>query len=152
MTQLSKHFTLEELTYSPNAIRRGIKNTPNAKQKANLKLLCDNILESVRELADEPVHVSSGFRNREVNELAGGVKDSDHMSGTVADIQTAKLTPRELFDRIRKSDIKFDQLICEFGVWNHISYRAISPRGECLIASKNRAGKTVYKKINRYAK
>ena len=49
MTRLSTHFSLKELTRSQTAERKGIKNTPNDAEINNLKLLCENILEPVRE-------------------------------------------------------------------------------------------------------
>ena len=45
MTQLSKHFSLEEMTKSSTASRMGIDNTPNEEQIENLKAICENILE-----------------------------------------------------------------------------------------------------------
>ena len=41
---LSRNFTLSELTKSDTAIRKGINNNPNAEQIEKLKALCENIL------------------------------------------------------------------------------------------------------------
>tara|TARA_Y100000004_G_scaffold43644_1_gene47836 strand:- start:36398 stop:36655 length:258 start_codon:yes stop_codon:yes gene_type:complete len=46
---LSRNFTLSELTKSDTAIRKGINNNPNAEQVEKLKLLCENILQPVRD-------------------------------------------------------------------------------------------------------
>ena len=42
---LSRNFTLSELTKSDTAIRKGINNNPNAEQIEKLKALCENILQ-----------------------------------------------------------------------------------------------------------
>ena len=46
---LSRNFTLQELIKSDTAIRKGIDNNPNADQVEKLKLLCENILQPVRD-------------------------------------------------------------------------------------------------------
>ena len=40
--QLSRNFSLQELTKSDTAIRKGINNNPNAEQIEKLKALCEN--------------------------------------------------------------------------------------------------------------
>jgi hypothetical protein len=47
--ELTRNFTLSELTKSDTAIRKGINNNPNAEQVEKLKLLCENILQPVRD-------------------------------------------------------------------------------------------------------
>ena len=42
--QLSRNFSLQELTKSDTAIRKGIDNEPNADQIDKLKMLCEKIL------------------------------------------------------------------------------------------------------------
>ena len=46
---LTQHFTLAELTKSETAIRKGIVNTPDEQAITNLTLVCNIILEPVRE-------------------------------------------------------------------------------------------------------
>ncbi len=46
--QLSEHFSLAELTKSDTAARLGINNEPRAKVIEKLVLVCENILEPVR--------------------------------------------------------------------------------------------------------
>tara|TARA_R100000388_G_scaffold29539_1_gene22895 strand:+ start:2095 stop:2256 length:162 start_codon:yes stop_codon:yes gene_type:complete len=45
---LTRNFSLLELTKSDTAIRRGIDNNPNADQVEKLKALCENILQPVQ--------------------------------------------------------------------------------------------------------
>ena len=47
--QLSRNFSLQELTKSDTAIRKGIDNEPNADQIDKLKTLCEKVLQPVRE-------------------------------------------------------------------------------------------------------
>ena len=46
---LSRNFTLSELTKSDTAIRKGIDNNPNADQIKKLQLLCERVLQPVRD-------------------------------------------------------------------------------------------------------
>lgn len=150
--RLSKYFTLDEMTASETAARRGIANTPGPDEILALRRLCENILDPLRELAGAPIVVSSGFRNPRVNKLVGGSATSQHLSGCAADIKCTRLTQQELFSLIRKSGLPFDQCIDEYGDstgktnigWCHVSYTEGRPnRGQVLMA--RRVGKkTVY--------
>ena len=60
--QLSRNFSLQELTKSDTAIRKGIDNKPNADQIEKLKALCENILQPVRDQFGR-VKVTSGYRS-----------------------------------------------------------------------------------------
>ena len=62
---LSRNFSLQELIKSDTAIRKGIDNNPNADQIEKLKLLCENILQPVRDHFGR-VKVTSGFRSSEL--------------------------------------------------------------------------------------
>jgi len=121
MTQLSRHFTLAELTASQIAARRGLDNTPGDAEANQLRRLCALILEPLRVALDRPVVVTSGYRSREVNALVGGAKNSHHLSGRAADIQVPGMTPIEVCRAIAEAELPFDQLIHEFGDWCHVS-------------------------------
>ena len=47
--QLSKHFTLEEMTRSMTAVRKGIDNIPGPGEIKNLGDLCYEVLEPTLE-------------------------------------------------------------------------------------------------------
>jgi zinc D-Ala-D-Ala carboxypeptidase len=53
--KLSNNFTLEELTKSQEAIRLGIPNEPNQDHIFNLQLLCQYILQPVRDNFNLPM-------------------------------------------------------------------------------------------------
>ena len=124
-----KYFTLNELTASSTAKRKGIDNTPDATVKANLTALVANILDPLREAYGKPIVVSSGYRSPKLNRAVGGAAKSQHVTGQAADIHTLSDTPadnKKLFDLILKLKLPFDQLINEYNFnWVHVSY---SPR------------------------
>ena len=84
--QLSPHFKLSEFVKSSTASAHGIDNTPNEQQIANLKRLCQEVLEPLRQHFGVPIIIGSGYRCPQVNKLVGGVKNSQHMTGEAADI------------------------------------------------------------------
>lgn len=140
MTQLSKHFTLEELTFSDAAARHGIDNTPNEEIVENLKRLCALILEPVRDIVHKPVHVTSGYRCSVVNSLVGSKVTSQHTRGCAADIKVPGVAPDVLMKAIIGAGLPYEQVILEFQNWCHISVpnnpQAL-PKRQALIIDKN---------------
>jgi len=65
--KLSANFSLNELTKSETAIRNGLDNTPTQEVVDNLRTLCENVLQPVREGYGVAVKVNSGYRAPEVN-------------------------------------------------------------------------------------
>lgn len=123
---LSKNFSLYELTYSPTAKANGINNTPSEPAKKNLKALCDNVLQPLRDSLGVPVVITSGFRCAALNaKLKGSSKNSQHMTGQAADIIVPNVKLRTVFEFIR-DNLPFDQLLFEYssdgGQWLHVSY------------------------------
>lgn len=141
---ITTHFTLEELTASQTAVRRGLDNTPTPEALANLKQVAAT-LELVRYEFGAPVLVSSGYRSPAVNAAVGGAKDSAHMEGRAADFSIpAYGTPLEVAMKISASHIMFDQLIHEFGSWVHLGLarKGVPPRMQLLTIDRlgTRAG------------
>jgi len=121
---LSDHFSLEEATHSDTATRLGISNQPNAQQLENMKVAAIG-MEKIRELLASPINVNSWIRLPEVNVAVGGSKVSSHMDGWAIDFVCRGFgTPLQVCKAIEKSNIKFDQMIHEFGDkgWTHISF------------------------------
>lgn len=121
-----RYFTLSELTKSSTATRYKINNIPNKEQEQNLIALVENILDPLRKVFGRPIIVTSGFRSKRLNDIIGGSKTSQHMTGQAVDIRTVKDTKEEnkkLFQLIQKLDLPFDQLIDENDYdWIHVSY------------------------------
>ena len=136
MTQLSEHFSLEELTVTSH---REFDNTPNADQINNLERLSE-LLEQVKKIVgNKPIMVNSGFRSLQVNNSVGSKPTSQHCLGCAADIRVPGMTPDEVVQAIKASDIPYDQLIREFDSWTHISvpsHAGDNPRRQALIIDK----------------
>ena len=143
MTQLTQHFSLEELLASDEAKAHGIDNTRISDEVlANLTALA-NGLERVRAALKVPMIVDSGYRCPALNSLVRGVANSAHLTGYAADfIAPAFGSPIEIVKALQATDIKFDQLIQE-GTWVHISF-APSMRNEVLTAHFNAEHKASY--------
>jgi len=146
---LTKNFTLEEMIKSETALRHDMDNTPGENEIGNLKLLCEKVLQPVRDYFGKGVKVNSGFRHPDVNAKVGGSRTSDHTRGQAADIEIPGVPNAELAEWI-KDNLEFRQLILEFytpGVpdsgWVHVSYVAEDNKKEVLTATK-KDGKTVY--------
>jgi zinc D-Ala-D-Ala carboxypeptidase len=146
---LTKNFTLEEMTKSETALRHDIDNTPNEQEISAMKLLAEKVLQPVRDHFGKGVKVNSGFRNQDVNQKVGGSRNSDHIRGQAADIEIPGIPNAELAEWI-KDNLEYNQLILEFytpGVpdsgWVHVSYIPEANRNQVLTATK-KDGKTVY--------
>jgi hypothetical protein len=146
---LSANFSLKELTKSDTATRLGIDNTPDDETIDNLKMLCEKVLQPVRDHFGKSVTVNSGFRSSETNQATGGSKSSDHVKGQAADIEIAGVANAELAQWIM-DNLDYTQLILEFytqGVpdsgWVHVSYDPNNLKKQELTAVKV-AGKTQY--------
>jgi hypothetical protein len=133
MTQLTEHFSLEELIFSSTAVRLGIDNAPSPDVVTNLTTLA-NGLELVRTLlGNQPMHIDSGYRSAQLNQQVGGVPSSAHVQGYAADFICPEFgTPLQIVQAIARSDIQYDQVIQE-GNWVHLSV-APTLRGQVLTA------------------
>ena len=127
---LTRNFTLSELTKSDTAIRKGINNNPSPEQIEKLKSLCENIL----------------------NPAKGSSQNSQHARAEAADFECPGVDNAELADWIHKN-LPYDQLILEFYTpgepnsgWIHCSWIEGTPRASYLHAYRSE-GKTKYKPV-----
>jgi len=151
--QLSKYFTLAELTPSGTAKRLGIKNDPTPAHLECLKGLSVNILDKVREHFGKPIWVSSGYRSKALNEVTpGSSATSQHCSGEAADLDQdgrgTGVTNKMVFDYI-KDHLTFDQLIYEYGTdtnpdWVHVSWESTGKQRKQVLRCTRVNGKPVY--------
>ena len=149
MTQLTRNFSLHELTKSETALRYDMENNPGPAETANLTELAGKVLQPIRDHYQKGVKINSGFRHPEVNAKVGGSKTSDHCKGQAADIEIPGVANAELADWIQKH-LEFTQLILEFytpGIpdsgWVHVSYDPKNLKKQVMTATKQ-GGKTVY--------
>lgn len=139
--QLSKNFRLEEFTKSQTGARLGIANTPSTAHLANLKTLCEKVLEPVRAHYGRPVHINSGYRGPALNKAVGGSSTSQHCAGEAVDIEIPGVANGDLAKWI-EANLDYDQLILECyraGVpdsgWVHVSYKTGHNRKQELTAT-----------------
>jgi len=126
--QLSRHFSLREMTASGTAIKYNIDNTPGVEDVERMKALCRNILEPLRSRFGV-IRVTSGYRSKALNEKVGGNPASQHLRGEAADIHVSSgEVARKMFGYVR-DNLDFDQLLYERrksdgACWLHVSHRA----------------------------
>lgn len=141
-----KYFSIQELTKSATAVRKGIDNSPSTQVVQNLTALIEMVLDPLREAYGKPIIVTSGYRCEKLNRAVGGAANSQHVKGEAADIRSVQDTPEEnkkLFDLIVKLKLPFDQLINEYGYdWVHVSFSLRHRRQKLKAVKKN--GKTTY--------
>lgn len=151
--KLSEHLDLSEVIRSESAKRNSISNMPTAEHIANFKLLAEKVFEPIRNNFRCPIHISSGYRSKELNAAIGGSATSQHCSGEAIDIDMDGtpngVTNADVFKYI-KENLSFDQLIWEFGSdtnpdWVHVSYESSGRQRNQVLRALKLGGKTVYK-------
>lgn len=88
MAKITKNFSLEEFKCKDGS------DIPNSAL-LNITELARN-LEILRTAINKPITITSGYRSPKYNAKIGGVKDSQHLRGTAADIKVAGMTPKEV--------------------------------------------------------
>ena len=147
--QLTNNFSLAEMVKSDTALRHDMDHTPGEAEIANLKTLCEKVLQPVRDNFKTGVKVNSGYRSPDVNAKVGGSRTSDHCKGQASDIEIPGVPNADLAVWIM-DNLDYTQLILEFytpGVpdsgWVHVSYDPENLKKQNLTATK-KDGKTVY--------
>jgi hypothetical protein len=143
--KLSENLSLAEMVRSESAKRLGISNQPTPEHLHNMQLLAVCVFQPIRNHFKRPIHISSGYRSKELNKAVGGSNTSQHSTGQAIDIDMdgTEITNKQVFDFI-KDNLEYDQLINEFDYsWVHVSYSGKRNRKQILNAKKIK-GKTVY--------
>ena len=149
--QLSRNFSLQELTKSDTAIRKGIDNQPNADQIDKLKTLCEKILQPVRDQFGR-VKVTSGYRSPELCVAIGSSLTSQHSKAEAVDFEVMGVDNAEVADWVKMND-ETDRLILEYAPprepkpgWITASYIPFQPRAQYMRAYRQEC-KTKYTPI-----
>lgn len=96
-TKVTPHFTYEEFVKSYTAERFGINNTLPDQLRPNMfKVL--STLEIAREIIDQPIYISSGYRCHQLNQAVNGSKNSYHLNARAVDVIPADNDLYNLFD------------------------------------------------------
>ena len=112
--QLSENFRLKEFIESPTAERLGIDNRPDWEAVINLRNLCREVLQPLRDHEGKPIHINSGYRCPELNEAVHGVGDSQHLRGEAADIHLPDVETGRRWYKYIVDNLDFDQLLFEY--------------------------------------
>ena len=112
-----KYFRLAEFLFSDTAEKHQFTNLPSDEELLavlnNINALVNNVLDPLRSMIGRPIIITSGYRNQQLNELVGGSKTSQHLSGKAADIHVQGYTPQQMDMVYRTIQMyyDFDQLI-----------------------------------------
>ena len=145
MIKASPNFTIEELTFSETATRKDIDNTPSDEVLDNLYITAME-MENVRELlGNNPINVSSGYRCLELNTLLGSKPTSEHILGKAIDFTCSNFgDPYDIVDAIFKSDIQYNQILCEYNKWCHVSFPTDGESAKKQALIINKKGTMIY--------
>ena len=173
--RISAHISYGEGVRSQTAARRGLDNTPDEKQRDNMRMV-GIVFEAIRKLlGNKSITISSFFRSPAVNKALGGSATSAHCHGCAIDLDGFRGGNVDAFGIMaRKMDDNgglrgIDQLIGEFFVdvandgsvsfraegdagWIHLGI-ADKPRDQVLLAfrvSKVFAVRHLLRKRTRY--
>lgn len=148
--QLSKNLSLAEVIRSETAKRKGISNMPTPEHIENFKKLAEKVFQPIREHFGVPIHLSSGYRSKALNEAVKGSSSSQHCSGEAIDIDMdgTAIKNVEIFNFI-KDNLEFDQLIWEFGTdanpdWVHVSYESTGKQRKMILKAVKKGNATSY--------
>ena len=142
---LSRNFTLKEMTQSQTALKNNIDNEPDEQQIENIKNLVVNILQPLRDYYQVPLKVTSGFRTPKLCKILKSKITSQHCAnnGAAVDFEIPGHDNKEVASHI-KNNFDFDQLILEYyddldinSGWIHCSFKIMEGRHEALIKDKS---------------
>lgn len=112
-----KYFSIAEFLRSDAAKKHQVSNIPSDEELlavlTNINALVNNVLNPLRAMIGRPIIITSGYRSKRVNELVGGSKTSQHLTGKAADFHVQGYTPQQMdvvYQTIQMC-FDFDQLI-----------------------------------------
>lgn len=112
-----KYFSIAEFLRSDASEKYQVSNIPGdeelLKVLTNINALVNSVLDPLRAMIGRPIIITSGYRSRQINELVGGSKTSQHLTGKAADFHVQGFTPQQMnvvYQTIQML-FDFDQLI-----------------------------------------
>ncbi len=111
-----KYFTVNELCVSATYPKLVEVPKPGTSIYNNIVKLINNLLDPVRTKLNQPISVSSGYRNEKLNTATKGSKTSMHRYGLAADTHTGKggADNLKIVEALLESNVPFDQCIIEY--------------------------------------
>lgn len=132
--QFTEHFKLSNFVSSREAGKRGICNMPDSEEiKQRIKELCVEILEPLYKAwyskTSSGFFLTSGYRNKELNDSIGGASNSAHSIGSAADLYPNNKDiygfQKFVYKWLKDNNKNYDQYIDEKKgqkLWAHIGY------------------------------
>lgn len=112
-----KYFSIAEFLRSDAAEKYQVSNIPSDEELLtvlnNVNALVNNVLDPLRAMIGRPIIITSGYRSQQINELVGGSKTSQHLTGKAADFHVRRFSPQQMnvvYQTIQMI-FDFDQLI-----------------------------------------
>ncbi len=129
---LTKNFTLKELTDSAWATTNRVDNTPPPAVLIELQRTAE-LLQRIRNYLtacagiDTPMSDISGFRSIPVNRGVGSSDGSDHVRGCAADFKARGMTPYQVCQALlpKLDEFGIGQIINEL-TWVHVSTKMVA--------------------------
>lgn len=138
MGSISNNFSYSEFEASDLAKNNGIMNSiVDANVRDNIQALVLDVLQPLRDAYKKPMKINSGYRCPQLNALAGGEPNSQHMKGQAADISCDD--PIALAKLVLKLNLPYDQMVV-YPTFLHISH--VRNRGQICYA-KTYTGKRI---------
>jgi zinc D-Ala-D-Ala carboxypeptidase len=147
---LSRFFTLDEMTFSNTAKAAGIDNTPTTAEIESLRALCTAVLDPLREALGSSIKVNSGYRGPALNARLKGAAKSQHLIGQAADIQAPGMSVVDLFKKVIRLGLPYDQIIYEVNgssKWVHVSHAPGANKGVIMLGKFDAAGRVTYPRL-----
>ena len=150
MGTISRNFDwaeFEATIHTAELARKGVRNViPSFEVRDSVLALVRKVLQPLRDIYQKPMKVNSGYRCKELNEIAGGVPSSQHVKGEAADIHTGSQTETFRLAHLAKSTpeiwAEIDQLIC-YDTFVHISHKRVGTQRHQLLFDKSYRGRRV---------
>lgn len=132
------NFKPDEFFRSETADRLSIDNTTDNYLMLENLYRCADLMQEIRELLAFPIRITSGYRCEALNDVVGGVRNSQHINGEAIDFICPKFgTPENIVRYIKERGVEVDQCIVENNSWVHVSIRHKDNRNQFLVFNNN---------------
>lgn len=129
---LSTSFLLAEFVASDTADSLNIENDITIDAVDNLRHLCAELLQPLRNALGVGLYISSGYRCPALNKAVGGVATSQHTTGQAADVYCRRqFKPIDIAKAVKTLRLPFDQMIV-YPSFVHLSLTDGTNRGQIL--------------------
>ena len=104
---ISNFFTLREATVTST----GLENKIEDEKILENVIYTASRMDTIRQFFNSACLVTSFYRSVKVNNAVSGAKNSAHLRGMAVDFSVRGINISEVFEKIKKSGLSYDQLI-----------------------------------------